>query len=138
MILRKPGPLTPEERDIMRTHCEIGYNMVKRIPFPCGKLRKLFCRIRNILMGRVTRADCEDIEIPLGARIFAVADALDAMISDRVYRKALSIRHAQEEIRAARARSLTRSGSGSFHNHGFQPFGPSCGKISERPTGYPN
>ena len=32
-ILRKPGPLTPEERDIMRTHCEIGYNMVTRIPF---------------------------------------------------------------------------------------------------------
>jgi HD-GYP domain-containing protein (c-di-GMP phosphodiesterase class II) len=37
-------------------------------------------------------------EIPLGARIFAVADALDAMISDRVYRKALSIKHAQDEI----------------------------------------
>ena len=34
-------------------------------------------------------------EIPLGARIFAVADALDAMISDRPYRKALSITHAQ-------------------------------------------
>src|SRR6202047_2395744 len=33
LILRKPGPLTPEERDIMRTHCEIGYNMVTRIPF---------------------------------------------------------------------------------------------------------
>ena len=37
-------------------------------------------------------------QIPLGARIFAVADALDAMISDRPYRKALSITHARDEI----------------------------------------
>ena len=35
-ILRKPGPLTSEEREVMRTHCEIGYNMVTRIPFLAG------------------------------------------------------------------------------------------------------
>jgi HD-GYP domain-containing protein (c-di-GMP phosphodiesterase class II) len=38
-------------------------------------------------------------DIPLGARIFAIADALDAMISDRPYRNALSIEHAREEIK---------------------------------------
>jgi putative nucleotidyltransferase with HDIG domain len=97
MILRKPGPLTPEERDIMRTHCEIGYNMVKRIPF-LREAAEIVLAHQEYFDGTGYPRGLSGIEIPLGARIFAVADALDAMISDRVYRKALSIKHAQEEI----------------------------------------
>ena len=97
LILRKPGPLTPEERDIMRTHCEIGYNMVKRIPF-LREAAEIVLSHQEYFDGTGYPRGLSGEEIPLGARIFAVADALDAMISDRVYRKALSIRHAQEEI----------------------------------------
>jgi putative nucleotidyltransferase with HDIG domain len=97
MILRKPGPLTPEERDIMRTHCEIGYNMVKRIPF-LAEAAEIVLAHQEYFDGTGYPRGLRSTEIPLGARIFAVADALDAMISDRVYRKALSIKHAQEEI----------------------------------------
>ena len=97
MILRKPGPLTPDERDIMRTHCEIGYNMVKRIPF-LREAAEIVLAHQEYFDGTGYPRGLRGIEIPLGARIFAVADALDAMISDRVYRKALSIKHAQDEI----------------------------------------
>ena len=97
MILRKPGPLTPDERDIMRTHCEIGYNMVKRIPF-LAEAAEIVLSHQEYFDGTGYPRGLRGSEIPLGARIFAVADALDAMISDRVYRKALSIKHAQEEI----------------------------------------
>src|SRR5271156_2581890 len=87
LILRKPGPLTPEERDIMRTHCDIGYNMVKRIPF-LREAAEIVLSHQEYFDGTGYPRGLRAEEIPLGARIFAVADALDAMISDRVYRKA--------------------------------------------------
>lgn len=96
-ILRKPGPLTPEERNIMHTHCQKGYDMVKRIPF-LQEAAEIVLSHQEYYDGTGYPRGLRGEEIPLGARIFAVADALDAMISDRVYRKALSIKHAQEEI----------------------------------------
>ena len=96
-ILRKPGPLTPEEREIMRTHCEIGYNMVTRIPF-LREAAEIVLSHQEYFDGTGYPRGLRGEQIPLGARIFAVADALDAMISDRPYRKALSITHAREEI----------------------------------------
>jgi putative nucleotidyltransferase with HDIG domain len=96
-ILRKPGPLTAEERDIMRTHCEIGYNMVTRIPF-LREAAEIVLSHQEYFDGSGYPRRLRGEQIPLGARIFAVADALDAMISDRPYRKALSIQHARGEI----------------------------------------
>jgi HD-GYP domain-containing protein (c-di-GMP phosphodiesterase class II) len=81
----------------MRTHCEIGYNMVKRIPF-LREAAEIVLAHQEYFDGTGYPRGLRGEEIPLGARIFAVADALDAMISDRVYRKALSIKHAQDEI----------------------------------------
>jgi putative nucleotidyltransferase with HDIG domain len=96
-ILRKPGPLTPEEREIMRTHCEIGYNMVTRIPF-LREAADIVLSHQEYFDGTGYPRGQRGAEIPLGARIFAVADALDAMISDRPYRKALPMSHARAEI----------------------------------------
>src|SRR6202045_520171 len=98
LILRKPGPLTPEERDIMRTHCEIGYNMVTRIPF-LREAAEIVLSHQEFYDGTGYPRGLKGEQIPLGARIFAVADALDAMISDRPYRKALPISAARDEIR---------------------------------------
>jgi putative nucleotidyltransferase with HDIG domain len=97
-ILRKPGPLTPEEREVMRTHCEIGFKMVKRIPF-LSEASDIVHSHQEFFDGSGYPRGLQGDEIPLGARIFAVADTLDAMISDRPYRRALSIETAREEIK---------------------------------------
>lgn len=96
-ILRKPGPLNPEEREVMRTHCDIGFNMVTRIPF-LREAAEIVLSHQEYFDGSGYPRGLRGEQIPLGARIFAVADALDAMISDRPYRKALSITYAREEI----------------------------------------
>ena len=96
-ILRKPGKLTAEEQDLMREHCARGYNMLRKIPFLAGAAEIVFCHQEhfdgngypNRLAGR---------EIPIGARIFAVADTLAAITSDRPYRKARGFDAARQEI----------------------------------------
>ncbi|PYU12196.1 MAG: two-component system response regulator [Acidobacteria bacterium] len=97
-ILRKPGPLTDEERHIMRRHCEIGHAMLSRIPF-LGDAAEIVLAHQEFYDGTGYPRGLRGEGIPLGARIFAVADALDAMISDRPYRRALPISHAREEIK---------------------------------------
>ena len=96
-ILRKPGPLDDEERTTMRTHCEIGYNMLVRIPF-LREAAEIVLAHQEFYDGTGYPRGLRGEAIPLGARIFAIADALDAMISDRPYRNALSIDHARNEI----------------------------------------
>jgi response regulator RpfG family c-di-GMP phosphodiesterase len=96
-ILLKPGKLTPEETKIMRQHVRIGYDMVSRVSF-------LACAAQIVLAhhefydGTGYPQGLIGKEIPPGARIFSVADTLDAMTSDRPYRKALPFRTAREEI----------------------------------------
>jgi putative nucleotidyltransferase with HDIG domain len=97
-ILRKPGPLTDQEREVMRTHCDIGYNMVTRIPF-LREAAEIVLSHQEFFDGTGYPRGLRGEKIPLGARIFAVADALDAMISDRPYRKALPVSHARDEIK---------------------------------------
>ncbi|MGB6198977.1 MAG: HD domain-containing phosphohydrolase [Candidatus Acidiferrales bacterium] len=97
-VLRKPGPLTEDEKQVMRTHCEIGYNMVTRIPF-LREAAQIVLAHQEYFDGTGYPRGLKGDQIPLGARIFAVADALDAMVSDRPYRKALSIEHARGEIK---------------------------------------
>ena len=96
-ILRKPGPLTADEREVMRRHCEIGYNMLTRIPF-LREAAEIVLSHQEYFDGTGYPRGLHGERIPLGARIFAVADALDAMISDRPYRKALPMSHARDEI----------------------------------------
>jgi HD-GYP domain-containing protein (c-di-GMP phosphodiesterase class II) len=96
-VLRKPGPLNEDEKKIMRTHCDVGYNMVTRIPF-LREAAQIVLAHQEYFDGTGYPRGLKGEQIPLGARIFAVADALDAMVSDRPYRKALSIQYARDEI----------------------------------------
>lgn len=96
-ILLKPGKLDSGELAVMREHCERGYEMVRKIPF----LREA----ADIVYSHQERFDGSGYprglageQIPLGARIFAIADALDAMTSDRPYRKGSSFEIACDEI----------------------------------------
>lgn len=97
-ILRKPGPLTPEEREVMRRHCEIGYAVLERIPF-LKEAAEIVLSHQECYDGSGYPRRLKGEQIPVGARIFAVADTLDAMISDRPYRKALPIAAARDEIK---------------------------------------
>jgi putative nucleotidyltransferase with HDIG domain len=96
-ILRKPGKLTLDEQQIMREHCQRGYNMLRKIPFLARAAEIVFCHQEHY-DGRGYPSALRSNEIPLGARIFGVADALDAITSDRPYRKASSFNHARSEI----------------------------------------
>lgn len=96
-ILRKPGPLTADERAVMRRHCDIGYAVLERIPF-LKEAAEIVLSHQEFYDGTGYPRGLKGEQIPLGARIFAVADTLDAMISDRPYRKALPISTAIEEI----------------------------------------
>jgi len=96
-ILLKPGKLTPEETEIMRQHVRIGYDMVRQISFLSGAAQILLAH-QEFYDGTGYPHGLSGKEIPLGARIFAVADTLDAMISDRPYRAALPFQKAREEI----------------------------------------
>jgi putative nucleotidyltransferase with HDIG domain len=96
-ILRKPGPLTAEERELMRRHCDIGFAVLERIPF-LKEAAEIVLSHQEFYDGTGYPRGLKGEQIPLGARIFAVADTLDAMISDRPYRRALSITHARDEI----------------------------------------
>lgn len=97
-ILRKPGPLTDDEKQIMRKHCEIGYNMLIRIPF-LRDAAEIVLAHQEFYDGTGYPRGLKGDQIPLGARIFTIADSLDAMISDRPYRRALPMSHACQEIR---------------------------------------
>jgi cyclic di-GMP phosphodiesterase len=97
-ILRKPGPLTAEEQMIMRRHCEIGYQVLDGIPF-LHEAAQIVLAHQERFDGTGYPRGLKGEQIPVGARIFAIADTLDAMTSDRPYRKAAPFARAREEIR---------------------------------------
>ena len=97
-ILRKPGPLDDAEKLIMRTHCEIGYNMLTRIPF-LRDAADIVLAHHEFFDGSGYPRQLRGEQIPLGARIISIANTLDGMLSDWPYRNALPMSHAREEIR---------------------------------------
>jgi len=98
-ILKKPSPLTEEEWEKIRMHPALGYGLIKEI--------KLLEEAANIILYHHERYDgrgyphgLKEEEIPLEARIFALADALDAITSYRPYRRQRNFKAAREEIRS--------------------------------------
>ncbi len=96
-ILLKPGKLTAEETLMMQTHARIGYDLVCRIAF-LAPAAEIVLTHQERFDGTGYPQGLVGEEIPLGARIFAVADTLDAMTSDRSYRQALPFSEARAEI----------------------------------------
>jgi len=106
--LRKPGPLNDDEKQVMRRHCQIGYDMLIRIPFLRDAAEIVLAHQEFFRWHGLFPRGLRGEQIPLGARIFTIADSLDAMISDRPYRKALPITHAAKKFAAAPERSSIR------------------------------
>jgi len=104
-ILLKPGKLTPEEREVMQAHARVGYELVSRIEF-LQEAAEIVHSHQERYDGKGYPRGLAGEAIPLGARIFAVADTFDAMTSDRPYRKGLPLATALEEIRKESGRQF--------------------------------
>ena len=96
-ILRKPGKLTDMEIAIMREHCYAGYQMLRKIPF-LQEAAEIVYAHQERWDGTGYPRGLKGEQIPLGARLFPVADTLDAIRSDRPYRPAQHFAVAREEI----------------------------------------
>ncbi len=103
-VLRKPGPLTPEETALMRTHTLMGANLLS------GSTSPVLCMAQEIAMYHHERWDgtgypagLAGLQIPEVARIVAIVDVYDALSHDRVYRKELPEAKVLEMMRQGRA-----------------------------------
>jgi putative nucleotidyltransferase with HDIG domain len=96
-ILRKPTSLTNEEWYVMRKHSLIGANIVGEIPF-LEKAKGIVLSHHEWYNGTGYPEGRKGEDIPLGARLVAVADAFDTMITDHSYRAALSVDEAIGEL----------------------------------------
>ncbi len=96
-ILRKPGKLTAQEQELMREHCERGYKILRKIPF-LHEAAEIVYSHQEHFDGKGYPRGLSGNAIPIGARIFSIADALDAITSDRPYRGAKSFDAARLEI----------------------------------------
>lgn len=97
-ILLKPGALTPEERNEIAKHPQAGWNMIKDIEF-FGRGRDLVLQHQERYDGSGYPGHLKGADIFIGARLFAVIDVMDAMMSQRPYKKALSYEESHEFIR---------------------------------------
>jgi HD-GYP domain-containing protein (c-di-GMP phosphodiesterase class II) len=92
-ILNRPGRLTPAEFQIIKTHPEVGYEIVKDIEFP-WPIREIILQHHERLDGSGYPQGLKGDEIVLEARILAVADTVEAMSAHRPYRPAVGLRAA--------------------------------------------
>ncbi|MDD4550014.1 MAG: diguanylate cyclase [Syntrophomonadaceae bacterium] len=97
-ILAKPGPLDEEEYEIIKQHCEIGYNIAQEIPELVELAEYILCH-HEWWNGQGYPRGLSGERIPLPCRIISIVDAFDAMTNDRPYRKALSTSTAVMELK---------------------------------------
>lgn len=97
-ILLKAGPLTAEEWIAMRTHPETGRRILASVPF-LKRAAEVVVAHHEKYDGSGYPRGLSGERIPMGARVFAVVDVLDALTTDRPYRKAMSFDTAREEIK---------------------------------------
>jgi putative nucleotidyltransferase with HDIG domain len=152
-VLLKPGPLTADEQVTMWLHTEIGARILRQFHlFRAGS--EIVLHHHEAFDGSGYPNGLAGEQIPLGARVVAVADAFDAMTSDRPYRNALSVAETIERFRAGAGRqwdpaivaALLRliadgridherargDGHGHVHRHDLEP---GAGSPRPRPSG---
>lgn len=96
-VLMKPGPLTEAEWTVMRLHPRIGWELMSDFPELAEEADIVYSHHERF-DGRGYPRSLHGDEIPLGARVFAIADTLDAITSDRPYRQGRSWQEASSEI----------------------------------------
>lgn len=97
-ILRKPGPLDPDELEQMRFHPVLGERVIAQIPYLSGLARAVVASHHERWDGKGYPLGLAETQIPMASRIFALADSFDAMTNDRPYRRAMLVADAIDEI----------------------------------------
>ena len=97
-ILNKRGKLTDEEYEIIKTHSQIGYDILSKSP-SLAYIAKIILHHHEAFDGSGYPLGIKGENIPLESRIIAIADSIDAMTSDRPYRRALSKEKCMEELK---------------------------------------
>ena len=115
-ILQKPGSLTREERTVMRTHAVLGAQLLSEVPLLQGEGLGVIRSHHERWDGSGYPDLLGEDEIPLGGRIFAVADTLDAMTSERPYRAAFEWGQAVDEIVLQSGRQFDPKVVGAFRS----------------------
>jgi diguanylate cyclase (GGDEF)-like protein/putative nucleotidyltransferase with HDIG domain len=96
-LLRKPSKLTPQEFEVIKSHVQIGYEMVQGVEF-LRNIGPIILHHHENFGGGGYPNGLKGKEIPVESRIIMVCDAFDAMTSTRTYRKAGPVEHALEEL----------------------------------------
>ena len=117
--------MTPDEITIMREHCYHGYQILSRIPFLTEAAEIVYSH-QESFDGTGYPRGLKGEQIPLGARMFSVADTLDAITSDRPYRPAQSLQAAREEIERWSGKQFDPAGGQSFSHHAGKYLGRSA------------
>lgn len=106
-ILLKKGPLDADETEIMKSHTTMGYDLLKNSISPCLRMAATIALYHHEMFdGGGYPHGLSGEDIPLAARITAVADIFNALISSRPFRKALDIEVALEEIQGLKGTRL--------------------------------
>ncbi|MBP9049570.1 MAG: two-component system response regulator [Tabrizicola sp.] len=127
-ILRKPGPLTPAEWEIMKTHARLGSDAIEQAETDAEKPVAFLILAKEIAHWHHEKWDGSGYpdglageSIPVAARLMAVADVFDALISARVYKPPMPFVHARDLIAAERDRHFDPDVADAFLA-GFQEF----------------
>jgi HD-GYP domain-containing protein (c-di-GMP phosphodiesterase class II) len=104
-LLNKEEALSPEEIEVFHSHCAIGVAIISHVP-ALVKCSPLVLYHHEHFNGQGYPEKLKGEDIPIGARIIAVADAFAAMVSVRPYRKALTYEEAVKELLRCRGKSL--------------------------------
>jgi putative nucleotidyltransferase with HDIG domain len=97
-ILNKPGPLLPEERELVRSHVRVGYDLLARVP-ALQSIARVVLHHHEWYDGSGYPDGLKGDEIPLAARIICVVDAYCAMVTKRSYKEAYSDGRARDELK---------------------------------------
>ncbi|MFE2049315.1 HD-GYP domain-containing protein [Streptomyces sp. NPDC059459] len=139
-LLRKDGPLTPEERRVIELHPEYGHEMVRGIRF-LGEARAAVLHHHERLDGSGYPYGLTGDRIPESARVVAVADAFDAMTSTRSYRRARPVPAAVEELRRCAGAQFDPRMVGALvralDRHGWRPAVTADGTPAGPPDAVP-
>ncbi|MFP4477787.1 MAG: HD domain-containing phosphohydrolase [Desulfatibacillaceae bacterium] len=100
-ILEKPAALTPEEYKMVQRHPKVGYDILKSVEFP-WPIAQIILQHHERMDGSGYPLGINGDQILLEARILAVADVMEAMMSDRPWRKAMTVDEALDELGSAK------------------------------------
>jgi HD-GYP domain-containing protein (c-di-GMP phosphodiesterase class II) len=97
-VLNKPGPLLPEERELMRAHVRIGHDLLRSVP-GMEQVADVILHHHEWYDGSGYPDGMRGEDIPVGSRVVAVVDAYSAMVTRRSYKEAYTEEHARNELR---------------------------------------